>query len=192
MSKPFSPQHLLVNVMPEARTELSTLLGSLSLLKPELTQPSQLQILAGAETASQNLFAIMQKLADLGDLNHNQLEVQRSPVHVSKLLHRLALLYSERATACGVEFDVEVDPNLASIALDQQKLYRVIANILDYALASARPGTFRITVTLPLTVCWRSTCLILDWANLPRTSLHLQQTMLRLFGKAAMRMARCD
>ena len=134
--------------MPEARTELSTLLGSLSLLKPELTRPSQLQMLSGAESAAQNLFSIMQKLSDLGDLNHNRLEVQNDPVHVSKLVHRLALLYGEKAQACGVDIEVDVDAGLASVSLDQQKLYRVIANLLDYTLATARPGVFRITVAL--------------------------------------------
>lgn len=71
MSNPFSPHHLLVNVMPEARTELRTLLGSLSLLKAELTRSSKLQMLSGAESAAQNLFLIMQNLSNQGDLNHN-------------------------------------------------------------------------------------------------------------------------
>ena len=96
MSKPFSPQHLLVNVMPEARTELSTLLGALSLLKTELNQPSQIEMLAGAEAAAQRLLGMIQKLSDLGNLNHSQLEAQSVPVRVSKLLHRLVLLHSEK------------------------------------------------------------------------------------------------
>ena len=145
MSKPFEPQHLLVNIMPEARTELSTLLGALSLLKPELEKPSQLQMLAGAETAAHQLLGLLQKFTDLGALNHNQLETNRKPAHVAKLLHRLVLLYSERALTKGVEIEVEVAPCVASMLLDEQKLYRVLANIMDYALASARPGVLRIT-----------------------------------------------
>lgn len=145
MSKPFSPQHLLVNVMPEARTELSTLLGALSLLKTELNQSSQIEMLAGAEAAAQRLLGMIQKLSDLGSLNHNQLEAQSVPVRVSKLLHRLVLLQSEKAASNGVDIEIEVDPGLASVLLDPQKLYRVIANILDQALATGRPGVLRIT-----------------------------------------------
>lgn len=130
--------------MPEARTELSTLLGALSLLKSELEKPSQLQMLAGAETAAHQLLGLLQKFTDLGALNHNQLETNREPAHIAKLLQRLVLLYSERALAKGVEIKVEVAPCVASMLLDQQKLYRVLANIMDYALASARPGVLRI------------------------------------------------
>ena len=140
MSNPFSPHHLLVNVMPEARTELRTLLGSLSLLKAELTRSSKLQMLSGAESAAQNFFLIMQNLSNQGDLNHNRVEVQNTPVHVSELVHRLALPYSEKAQDFGVDMEVNVDAGLASFSLDQQKLYRGIANLLDYTLAMARMG----------------------------------------------------
>ena len=82
----------------------------------------------------------MQKLSDLGDLNHNRLEVQNDPVHVSKLVHRLALIYGEKAQVSGVDIEVDVDAGLASFSLDQQKLYRVITNLLDCTLAMARMG----------------------------------------------------
>ena len=117
--------------MPEARTELRTLLGSLSLLKAELTRSSKLQMLSGAESAAQNLFLIMQNLSNQGDLNYNRVEAQNTPVHVSELVHRLALLYSEKAQDFGVDMEVNVDAGLASFSLDQQKLYRVITNLLD-------------------------------------------------------------
>ena len=102
-----------------------------SLLKAELTRSSKLQMLSGAESAAQNLFLIMQNLSNQGDLNHNRVEVQNTPVHVSELVHRLALPYSEKAQDFGVDMEVNVDAGLASFSLDQQKLYRGIANLLD-------------------------------------------------------------
>ncbi len=104
--------------MPEARTELRTLLGSLSLLKAELTRSSKLQMLSGAESAAQNLFLIMQNLSNQGDLNHNRVEAQNTSVHVSELVHRLALLYSEKAQDFGVDMEVNVDAGLASFSLE--------------------------------------------------------------------------
>lgn len=142
-----SKSQFLANMSHEIRTPMNGILGMADLLQgSSLTQEQQESVDVIRESA-QALLRVLNDVLDFSKLEAGQLQLQRKPLQLSRLLDQVQALYEEQARKQGLVFAVDLDEQLPQWVLgDLYRLRQVLLNLVGNALKFTPEGSVTLRV----------------------------------------------
>ncbi|MCL6417019.1 ATP-binding protein [Aestuariirhabdus sp. Z084] len=138
----------LSSMSHELRTPLNGVLGYVQvLLRDQTANQSQRQALRGIENCGQHLLSLINDVLDISKIESGRLELEVGSTNLSKLLDSVSDIIRQRTQGKGLEFELDIAPDLPlSIATDEVKLRQILINLLGNAIKFTERGHVLLTV----------------------------------------------
>jgi signal transduction histidine kinase/ActR/RegA family two-component response regulator len=132
----------------ELRTPMNAILGLNGLLREELADnPAHVDTVDHIRLSTEHLLSVVNDILDFAQLQAGRVQLFPEPIAVQAWLAALLPKFSARAQAKGLDWQVQVSPQLpAEIWLDRQRLSQLLEHLLDNAIKFTAQG--RITLRL--------------------------------------------
>lgn len=139
-----SRKHLTEMIVHDLRSPLSAILNSMELLRMQLNierqTPIMQQALGIADRSVHQMLGLVNALLDLSKLESGQFVLASIEVDFHELIPHLIDTFLPEAEQAGVILDFQLDPALPKMNLDEEKIFRVLSNLLDNALKFTPAG----------------------------------------------------
>ncbi len=134
---------LLANLRHDLRTPLTVITGfAAALLDGTAEGPERERAARAIEQEADRLGALVDQLNDVERLRSGGVGLRPEPIDVASVLEETAARFASRAAAVEITIDVlPPEPGTASTVMaDRTAVERILANLVENALAAARPG----------------------------------------------------
>jgi len=130
------------NVSHELRTPLTLILGPLaSLLKSDELSARHLSYTKTAHQHAQQLLNLVQEILDLSKMESRKMKLHETTVSLQPFLRRVVSAFESHAERLGIRFSFEYRaPQRLRVALDADKIAKVVNNLLSNAMKFTPPG----------------------------------------------------
>jgi len=136
----------LANMSHELRTPLNAILGYADLLKRNAPATSG-NALDTISQSGEHLLSLINDLLDLSKIEAEKLELHPAPLQLPGFLSAIGDMIRLRCRQRGVQFDIELDPQLpTTVELDQIRLRQVLLNLLSNAVKFTDHGCITLSV----------------------------------------------
>lgn len=169
----------LANMSHELRTPLNVILGFAQIMGHDLSldteQQENLQII---RRSGDHLLSLINDVLDLSKIEAGHITIDDTPTHLLSLLDALQSMFRQRANAKGLQFTLDLAPNLPHhIITDPNKLRQVLINLLGNAIKFTQQGgiTLRVTIGTAATIALPS-CLLPSYATATWLIFEVQDT----------------
>ncbi len=130
----------------DLRTPLTVVLGQGLIIRSAPDRPEIVRKSASAlVTSAERMNAMIQDLVDSARLESGQLELNRTPVDLRSFILDLIERFAGVLESDRIRLDVP--PKLPTVLADQNRLERIVTNLLTNAFKYSEPGT-DVTVTI--------------------------------------------
>ncbi|MCP4132921.1 MAG: histidine kinase, partial [bacterium] len=120
----------LANMSHEIRTPLNAVLGFSEILSLKEEDIKKKSYLRSIQSSGKSLLSLINDVLDLSKIEAGKLELQYSAVSIESLFNEISTIFKLRITGKGIDFEVQVDPNLPkSLLLDETRLRQMIINL---------------------------------------------------------------
>lgn len=136
------------NVSHELRTPLTSIVGFSEILLEDSDEPlteSQRAKLEKVSGNAQRLLLLINDLLDLGKIEADRMTMVANDVKLDRFLARLASDVMPLARHKNLTLDVRVPQNLPEITTDEQKLGRIVINLVSNAIKFTPQGGVTIS-----------------------------------------------
>jgi signal transduction histidine kinase/CheY-like chemotaxis protein len=155
----------LANISHELRTPLNAILGMTQGLKEGAfgpIEPRQLTALNTIDRNGANLLALIDDVIELAKIEAGQLELHCQPTAIDRVCQFSLKSIEQQAWKKQIQIDLQIQPNLPDLIVDERCIRQVLINLLDNAVkftpvggqiglkvadCSDLPAKVRITVT---------------------------------------------
>jgi signal transduction histidine kinase len=131
----------------ELHTPLTALRTNLELAAGEESDSAQRAFVERAQEQIERLEALTSELLDLSRIEAGLDKNQHAPLDLTALTHRTSELYASRAEQAGLAFDLDVPKGAITIRGSEERVSRVLGNLLDNAIKFT-PGGGMVSVRL--------------------------------------------
>jgi signal transduction histidine kinase len=131
----------------ELHTPLTALRTNLELAAGERVDSAQLAFIERAQEQIERLEALTRELLDLSRIEAGLDKNQHAPLDLTALTQRASELYASRAEQAGLAFDLDVPEDAVTIQGSEERVSRVLGNLLDNAIKFT-PGGGKVSVRL--------------------------------------------
>jgi two-component system, OmpR family, sensor histidine kinase BaeS len=132
-------RRMMNDIAHELRTPVTVMQGALEALQDGVFPMDQENVQPVYEQTLL-LKRLVDDMRDLALAEAGQMTLDRAPMDVGALLHRVAACYRTEAESRGVALDVTTDPALPAIFADAQRMEQVLGNLLSNALRYTLAG----------------------------------------------------
>gem|GEM_PF-7040378 len=135
--------NFLAMVSHELRTPLNAVIGFATLLSDEETgvqNPEHKEYLSYMISAAEKLLQEINKILDFTQTQTESQEISLRPVLLDEMLYSVIADVSWRARSSGVNFLLEVDHHIGTVALDAQKAQGIIIQLVSNAIKFTPKG----------------------------------------------------
>jgi signal transduction histidine kinase len=132
-------KHVLAVVSHDLRSPLGAIVMGASLLAEEIQGERERRQLSAIRNASDRITSMIDLLLESVRIESGALEIHREPIDVVTLVDQAVLMFQSRASARGIELRVSARPGI-QIAVDAERMIRVVSNLLGNALRYTPPG----------------------------------------------------
>jgi signal transduction histidine kinase/HAMP domain-containing protein/CheY-like chemotaxis protein len=141
----------LANMSHELRTPLNSLLLLARLLADNSEQnltAKQIEFANTIHSAGSDLLSLIDDILDLSKIEAGRAEVQPTEVDYQEIRGYVEQGFAPQAAEKGLEFRVEVDPELAGEVLvtDAQRLQQILRNLISNAVKFTDHGSVRLRI----------------------------------------------
>ena len=139
-----SRKHLTEMIVHDLRSPLSAILNSMELLRMQIEgqeqTPIMQQALAISDRSVNQMLGLVNALLDLSKLESGQFVLASNRIDFHELVPHLIDTFLPEAEQAGVILDYRIDPEIGTIVMDEEKIFRVISNLVDNALKFTPAG----------------------------------------------------
>lgn len=131
------------HVSYELRSPLTSIIGFAQLLDDKETGPlneRQRDYLNFVLSSTQSLVALVDSILDLATVDAGILTLSLDTISPMKLVEDAELGLRDRLLDADITIDHVLDPNVATLVVDETRMRQVLYNLLSNAVASSRPG----------------------------------------------------
>ena len=143
----------LANMSHELRTPLNSMLILSRLLAENedgLLTERQVEFAQTIHGAGNDLLSLINDILDLSKVEAGRMEVDMAPVALSDIYEDAERAFRQVAEQKGLEFTVEIDPQLPpSIVSDEQRLGQILKNLLSNAFKFTNQGGVVLAIGSP-------------------------------------------
>ncbi len=134
--------------------ELRTPLNSMLILSRQLAEnsegaltPRQVQFAETIHSSGNDLLSLINDILDLSKIESGMMAIETSEVDFTDVTEQMNRSFHQLAQDKGLEFTIDVEPNLpASILTDQKRLQQVLKNLLSNAFKFTEKGRVSLQV----------------------------------------------
>ena len=142
-----SKNDFMANVSHEIRTPINTVCGMSEMLLREDLEPAVRGEVFDIQTAGRNLLSIVSDILDFSELESGKMDLVEEPYNITSTLNDVMNMTNAQLNGKHIELIVSCDANIPSGMMgDEQKLRRVIMNLVGNAVKFTQEGC--VTVTL--------------------------------------------
>ncbi|HLL49260.1 MAG TPA: HAMP domain-containing sensor histidine kinase, partial [Thermomicrobiales bacterium] len=133
----------------ELRTPLTIVSGYVELLADSaakrLTREER-EFVEIAKSGTKTLTTLVEDLLDLARIEAGRLELTIGPVDVGDVVERVHRMVAAQAAAKGIRSTFTLEPDLARVAADPDRLFQVLLNLIGNAIKFTERGQVQSTV----------------------------------------------
>ncbi|MCP3662331.1 MAG: histidine kinase, partial [Gammaproteobacteria bacterium] len=131
----------------EIRTPLNAVLGFSEVLSLQEEDIKKKGYLRSIQSSGKSLLSLINDVLDLSKIEAGKLKLQYSAVSIQSLFKEMSAIFRLRITDKGIDFEVQVDPNLPkSLLLDETRLRQMIINLIGNAIKFTDKGFIHLSV----------------------------------------------
>ena len=133
----------LANMSHEIRTPINAILGMDEMIYRESTEDKIKEYSLDVRNAGRNLLDIINDILDFSKIESGKLDIVPIEYDLRSMIHDIAVMIRLRAADKGLEFHMEIDPNLPTLLEgDVIRVRQVIVNLLTNAVKYTEEGGF--------------------------------------------------
>jgi CheY-like chemotaxis protein/signal transduction histidine kinase len=139
----------LANMSHELRTPLNSIL----ILGQQLSENAdgnlsgrQVEFARTIHAAGSDLLNLISDILDLSKIESGTVSVEVEEISLKALSHAVARPFHHEAEGKPVSFNLELDPQLTSIATDQKRLQQILKNLLSNAFKFTEVGSITLRI----------------------------------------------
>ena len=141
----------IAHMSHELRTPLNSVIGFSNILKSDSQLTAkQLKSIEIINQSGQHLLTLINDVLDLSKLNASKLELTKQDFNLVHFIHDIAAVFQHRAQEKGLNFIVQISPDLpAMVSADETRLRQVLFNLLSNAIKFTDNGSVTLSVSFP-------------------------------------------
>jgi len=138
----------LANMSHELRTPMNGIMGMTNMALRKATDPKQIDFLNKALGASNKLLSIINDILDISKIEAERMTLEQTGFCLGEVMENLASLLAHKAEEKGLEFVIDLAPELARMPLrgDPLRLGQILLNLAGNAVKFTAAG--RVTVSI--------------------------------------------
>jgi PAS domain S-box-containing protein len=137
-------QDLTSMMVHDLRSPLTAVLSGLEIIDETIVKPSQdalaMQAMEVAERSCQNMLTLVNSLLEINQMEAGQMPLERAPAPFAPLARSVVSRLSPLANEHQVAIQLELPSGLPMVDMDNEKIGRVLLNLLDNALKFSPEG----------------------------------------------------
>lgn len=138
----------LANMSHEIRTPINTIMGMNEMVIRETGEEKVREYAQNIENASKNLLNLINDILDFSKIESGKMELVKAEYHASILLSNLSNMIGVKANQKGLDFQVEVAPDIPELLYgDEGRVRQILGNLLNNAVKYTKLGSVRFLVS---------------------------------------------
>ena len=137
----------LANMSHEIRTPMNAILGFTEILGGLIDAPQQREYLSSIQSSGKSLLTLINDILDLSKVEAGKFELEYSGTNPRQVFSEMKQIFSQKVSEKGLEFQVEIDPDLPeALVLDEVRLRQILVNLVGNAVKFTDSGHVRLSV----------------------------------------------
>jgi PAS domain S-box-containing protein len=137
----------LANMSHEIRTPMNAILGFSELLWKEMTDQKHKDYLKTITSSGQTLLSLIDDILDLSKIEAGKMEIKYQPISPYSIFDDIKGIFSQKMKQKGLDFIMEIDPNLPDeLLLDEIRLRQILFNLVGNAVKFTHKGYIKLSV----------------------------------------------
>jgi len=139
----------LANMSHEIRTPMNAIIGLTHLMLRQSTEEPTLERLGKVQDAAHHLLAIINQILDISKIEAGKLVLSPMDFRLRQMIENSSMLIIDRLRSRGLDFSIEIDPNLPEILHgDPLRLGQILLNFLTNAAKFTERGSISVRADL--------------------------------------------
>ncbi|MCP5052163.1 MAG: response regulator [bacterium] len=139
----------LANMSHEIRTPMNSILGFSQMLESKITDENLQGYLEAISSSGKTLLGLINDILDLSRIEAGKMELHIETVNPHDILTEVYRVFSKRAADKGLDFQLEIAPDLPrGVLLDDLRFRQVLLNLLSNALKFTAAGFIKLTAAV--------------------------------------------
>ncbi len=137
----------LANMSHEIRTPMNAIMGFSELLWKQVENEKHREYLKTITTSGQTLLSLINDILDLSKIEAGKLEINYKPTSPYSIFTDIERIFSQRINQKGLEFRLEIDPDLpGELLLDEVRMRQILFNLVGNAVKFTHDGYIKLSV----------------------------------------------
>ena len=137
----------LANMSHEIRTPMNAIIGMTHLALEEPSTKKQQHVLNTVQQSAQNLLGIINDILDFSKIEAGQFQLDPRPFIIEKLLASLGEILTVSAQEKGIDFTLDLAPNLpTTVRGDDLRIHQILLNLAGNAIKFTPKGKVVVRV----------------------------------------------
>ncbi|MCZ6678143.1 MAG: ATP-binding protein [Candidatus Poribacteria bacterium] len=137
----------LANMSHEIRTPMNAILGFTEILGGMIEDRQRKQYLNSIQISGKALLTLINDILDLSKVEAGKLELEYMVVNSHQMFSEMRTIFSQKIAKKGLEFQVEIAPELPqALILDEVRLRQILVNLIGNAVKFTEKGRIKLSV----------------------------------------------
>ncbi len=138
----------LANMSHEIRTPMNAILGFTELLNRQISDTLQKEYLDSIQASGRSLLTLINDILDLSKVEAGKLELEYNVFNPHIVFEEMQQIFSHKLTEKGLDFQINIDPELPNaLLLDEVRLRQILLNLVGNAVKFTESGYIRLSVS---------------------------------------------